>query len=244
MLVAGDEIGRTQQGNNNAYCQDNELSWVDWALDDSRKSLLDFTQCLTRLRREHLVFRQRHFFDGRPLFDGGPKDIAWFAADGTESVDWWERRSADARDVPVRPGRGQLVPLRGACRAGSARLHAARCALCAAYEVEIDTARPGMTGHRHDAGRRDQPRRALLRAAPGRRRRSLSPPSRSLEEPGAVRRPVERVFVVSQRPSALFHVIKSASNHTTHVSSSASKETACKAWLSIASLVAYATGRG
>jgi glycogen operon protein len=66
MLLRGDEMGRTQQGNNNAYCQDNEISWVDWALDDDRSALLAFTRRVLALRREHPVLRQRHFFDGRP----------------------------------------------------------------------------------------------------------------------------------------------------------------------------------
>ena len=92
MLVAGDEMGRTQRGNNNAYCQDNDISWVSWGLDDRQRALLEFTRRLVSLRRRHPVFRQRHFFDGRPSRPGGPKDIAWLAPDGTEDVDWWDPR--------------------------------------------------------------------------------------------------------------------------------------------------------
>ena len=88
MLTAGDEIGKTQRGNNNAYCQDNEISWLDWSLDDSRLALLDFVRSLTRLRREHGAFRQRYFFDGRPMHEGGPKDLAWIGPDGHELPDW------------------------------------------------------------------------------------------------------------------------------------------------------------
>jgi isoamylase len=84
MLTAGDEMGRTQRGNNNAYCQDNELSWVDWDLDPEWQQLLTFTRRLLRIRRDHPVFRQRHFFDGRPLRPGGRKDLAWFGPDGIE----------------------------------------------------------------------------------------------------------------------------------------------------------------
>ncbi len=84
MLVAGDEMGRTQAGNNNGYCQDNEISWLDWQLQDWQQELLEFTRRVIRLRREHRVFRQRYFFDGQPVRDGGAKDLAWIGSDGTE----------------------------------------------------------------------------------------------------------------------------------------------------------------
>jgi isoamylase len=88
MLTAGDEIARTQQGNNNAYCQDNEISWVDWTYDAGRAQLLEFTRRLIRLRREHPVFHRRYFFQGRLLH--GERDIAWLKPDGTEmSTDEW-----------------------------------------------------------------------------------------------------------------------------------------------------------
>ena len=79
MLLAGDELGRTQAGNNNAYCQDNEISWVDWSRAASSQELTDFTRALAALRREHLVFRRRRFFRGQPLTGApdGPGDIAW-----------------------------------------------------------------------------------------------------------------------------------------------------------------------
>ena len=91
MITAGDEIGRTQDGNNNAYCQDNEVSWVDWALEPWQRDLLEFTRSLLELRRAHPVLRHRHFFEGRPAVPGGPKDLAWFAPDGSELTDdlWW-----------------------------------------------------------------------------------------------------------------------------------------------------------
>jgi len=82
MLVAGDEIGRTQGGNNNAYCQDNEISWIDWDLADWQRDLFEFTRTLLRIRREHRVFRQRYFFEGQPVNEGGPEDLAWFGKDG------------------------------------------------------------------------------------------------------------------------------------------------------------------
>jgi glycogen operon protein len=87
MLVAGDEIGRTQLGNNNAYCQDNAISWVDWAQAASWGDMCSFVQRLTQLRRRHATLRQRHFFDGRPVRAGGPKDLTWLTANGDEMTD-------------------------------------------------------------------------------------------------------------------------------------------------------------
>jgi isoamylase len=89
MICHGDELGRTQQGNNNGYCQDNELTWVDWANVDV--DLHAFARRVAELRRDHPVFRRRRFFDGRPSRRrGGVPDIAWFAPDGTEmsEEDW------------------------------------------------------------------------------------------------------------------------------------------------------------
>jgi glycogen operon protein len=84
MLLAGDEQGRTQQGNNNAYCQDNAISWLDWTPSDDRRSLLAFTQRLMALRAAHPVFRRRDFFQGRPLHGSAVRDIVWLQPDGTE----------------------------------------------------------------------------------------------------------------------------------------------------------------
>jgi isoamylase len=90
MLLAGDEIGRSQGGNNNAYCQDNEISWLDWSLDGQKKELLEFTRGLIRLRHEHPVFQRKSFFMGRKLFGSHLKDIEWIKHDGTEMTeqDW------------------------------------------------------------------------------------------------------------------------------------------------------------
>ena len=85
MLLAGDERGRTQGGNNNAYCQDNEISWMDWGTFD--ESLLQFTRRLVQLRAEHPVFRRRRWFQGQPIRGGGVGDIAWFTPDGGEMTD-------------------------------------------------------------------------------------------------------------------------------------------------------------
>ena len=90
MIVAGDEIGRTQNGNNNAYCQDNALSWVDWNLDTAREHLLEFTRRMLRLRRDHPAFRRRHFFQDRAIQDSASSDIAWLKPDGTAmTVEEW-----------------------------------------------------------------------------------------------------------------------------------------------------------
>ena len=67
MLLAGDELGRTQRGNNNAYCQDNEVSWVNWNLGPDERAVLEFVERVVRLRHRHPVFRRRHFFQGRPI---------------------------------------------------------------------------------------------------------------------------------------------------------------------------------
>jgi isoamylase len=90
MLLGGDEIGRTQRGNNNAYCQDNEVSWFDWEAADEQ--LLRFTSELIALRREHPVLRRRRWFLGRPIYGAGVKDIGWFKPDGGEmsEADWRE----------------------------------------------------------------------------------------------------------------------------------------------------------
>jgi glycogen operon protein len=87
MLLAGDEIGRTQRGNNNAYCQDNEISWMDWKLDRWKRELLEFTQLLIRLFHQHPVLRRRVFFQGRRIRGSEVKDLAWFKPDGKEMTD-------------------------------------------------------------------------------------------------------------------------------------------------------------
>jgi glycogen operon protein len=98
MIAAGDEMGKTQGGNNNAYCQDSEISWLDWDLDDRRRALLGFTRRLVRLRLDQPVLQRRRFFSGRQLWDSEVKDLAWFRPDGVEMTeeDW---RQPFARSV-------------------------------------------------------------------------------------------------------------------------------------------------
>ncbi|MEO5695527.1 MAG: glycogen debranching protein GlgX, partial [Burkholderiaceae bacterium] len=95
MLLAGDEIGRTQQGNNNAYCQDTPISWVDWTETADRRSLLAFTQRLMALRAAHPVFRRRDFFQGRPLHGSTVRDIVWLHPEGTEmgELEWGQEHA-------------------------------------------------------------------------------------------------------------------------------------------------------
>jgi glycogen operon protein len=118
MLLAGDEQGQTQQGNNNAYCQDSPLAWIDWELDDERRALLAFVRKVISLRRSEPVFRRRRFFRGRPIHGTEVKDLYWLRPDGSEmsEADW----RSDARvlgmalpgnQIPERDERGE--PIRG-----------------------------------------------------------------------------------------------------------------------------------
>jgi isoamylase len=87
MLLGGDEIGRTQGGNNNGYAQDNETGWHDWSLDRRDRQLLAFTRSLVRLLRGHPVLRRRRFFQGRQIRGSRVKDLTWFTTDGAEMTD-------------------------------------------------------------------------------------------------------------------------------------------------------------
>ena len=101
MLCGGDEIGRTQRGNNNAYCQDNVLSWFDWRLDRAQGDLLAFTRDLIALRRRHPVLHRRQFFHGRRIRGSEVKDLTWFRPDGKEMTeeDW---QNAHTRGLGLR----------------------------------------------------------------------------------------------------------------------------------------------
>ncbi len=102
MIVAGDEIARTQRGNNNAYCQDNEVSWLQWgAVEPRDEALLEFTRKLLSLRRKHIVFQRNRFFRGEPIPGTEVRDIVWFRPDGEEmaKADW---EDPEARTLAVR----------------------------------------------------------------------------------------------------------------------------------------------
>ncbi|MGD2043050.1 MAG: glycogen debranching protein GlgX [Acidimicrobiia bacterium] len=113
MILGGDEIGRTQGGNNNAYCQDNPVSWYDWENVD--ENLLAFTRSLISLRRRHPIFRRRRWFQGRPI--RGTVDIGWFRSDGEEMTDedfhsahlWSLGVFLNGDGIPGRDSRGQQV---------------------------------------------------------------------------------------------------------------------------------------
>jgi glycogen operon protein len=99
MISHGDEFARTQRGNNNAYCQDNELAWVSWPEgEDADTTLLDFTRAMVWLRKDHPVFRRRRFFHGRPVegTHDDLSDIAWFTPEGAEMTqrDWNSARAS------------------------------------------------------------------------------------------------------------------------------------------------------
>jgi isoamylase len=95
MLLHGDAFGRTQQGNNNAYCQDNEISWVNWDLLGKEKELTALVRRLIALRRDHPIFRRRNFFQGRAIKGAGVKDILWLRPDGREMTDQeWNQEHA------------------------------------------------------------------------------------------------------------------------------------------------------
>ena len=87
MIRAGDELGHTQGGNNNAYCQDNEISWLDWNLDEGQRDFLEFCRYVVGLWREHPVFRRRQFFQGRRIRGAEVKDVTWFEPSGREMTD-------------------------------------------------------------------------------------------------------------------------------------------------------------
>jgi glycogen operon protein len=118
MLTAGDELGRTQGGNNNAYCQDNEISWMDWDLQPWQQQLLEWSQALLGVRRRHPVLRQKDFFEGRPVREGATvKDLGWFDVLGAENGwhDWSDNDDKvlgmylSGEGISARGPRGEVV---------------------------------------------------------------------------------------------------------------------------------------
>ncbi|MDQ2075307.1 glycogen debranching protein GlgX [Marinimicrobium sp. ABcell2] len=106
MLVAGDEHGRTQRGNNNAYCQDNEISWLKWDMSDEDQELFEFVKRLITIRRNHPSFRRRHFFEGAVDDGSGVKDIFWLNPNGVEmSREEWNHANARSLGICM-PGEG------------------------------------------------------------------------------------------------------------------------------------------
>jgi len=143
MLNSGDELGRTQGGNNNAYCQDNEVSWLDWDLADWQRDLLETTRFLSRLRREYPALRQRTFFTGREVHEDGSTDLAWFDAEG-EPMDSgsWEDGSTRTLQMLLNGAwighRSLLVVMHGGAEEGKVRLP--EVPGLSAYELVWDSA--------------------------------------------------------------------------------------------------------
>ncbi len=124
MISHGDELGRTQKGNNNSYCQDSELSWINWKLSSRQRDLLHFTREVFRISKSNPVFRRRRFFAGDPVSDKGVKDVSWLRPDGGEMTldDWRDPKNrvlgmliygdaSDDVDERGRPNRGQTLLL-------------------------------------------------------------------------------------------------------------------------------------
>ena len=117
MLLGGDEIARTQGGNNNAYCQDNEISWVDWRLDDRALRLLDWTRRLIDVRARHPVFRRTDFLTGEERLGSGAPDVWWFRADGRKMTqrNWRDDNALslgvflNGAEIPTHTARGAPV---------------------------------------------------------------------------------------------------------------------------------------
>jgi isoamylase len=114
MLLGGDEFGRTQSGNNNAYCQDNEISWFNWQWNDKQKRLFEFTRKLIRFRQEHPVFRRPKFFEGKPVPGGEVRDVMWFNPGGNEmTLEEWTSPFVRCLGMLVSGDAGDLIDERG-----------------------------------------------------------------------------------------------------------------------------------
>jgi glycogen operon protein len=155
MLLGGDELGRTQLGNNNAYCQDNEISWVDWDISPDDRELLAFTRDVLAIFRENPVFRRRGFFTGRPG-RGGIKDVTWLHPLGREmsDEDWADPaqravgmlidgEATDEVDERGRPVSGQTVLLLFNGGDTSRRFVVPQPDQPGMWEELVNTARPG-----------------------------------------------------------------------------------------------------
>ena len=191
MLLAGDELRNTQAGNNNAYCQDNELAWLDWELGDREHALVEFTRRLVRLRAEHPVFRRAAFLTGESRHGSGAPDIWWFRPDGRRMTQAdWSRGDAFALGAFLN---GAEIPTLGARRRGCHRrvvsralqrvaragdLRAPTDALRAPLGARALDGRAGAPGERHDAPgacRGLGARPGADRATPGRLTRPAPP---------------------------------------------------------------------
>jgi glycogen operon protein len=166
MLLGGDEFGRTQQGNNNAYCQDNAISWIDWRQADAQRSLTEFTSRLVRLRRQCPVLRQNRFLTGEQSPDG-LKDVKWLSAAGHEltSDEWADHNlrcfgmlidgralAAGAESAPSRNCDTLLILMNA--EAERKRFTLPSCSCFPGWSVIVDTARPEVRRESRPAGKR------------------------------------------------------------------------------------------
>ncbi len=185
MLSHGDEIGRTQLGNNNAYCQDNEIAWLDWGIDDDRQALLEFTRTVVAIFHAHPLLRRRKFFSGR-ITEVGNKDVVWLRRDGAEmtAADWARRsnhvlgmlidgRAGDETDDRGRPVMGDslLLLLNGSSR--SCHFTLPKRSLPGVWHELIHTARPGARTVRTPAVNLVSHSLILLRHAEGETQESI-----------------------------------------------------------------------
>ena len=167
MISGGDELGRTQRGNNNAYCQDNDISWTDWTMTPERREFLDFTRRLIRLWKTNPVLRRRKFFQGRRIRGAGVLDITWMDPTGAEMTDeLWNAPDVHALGVRLNGdailevnergerivGETLLVMLNGGAATMPFALPAT--ATTERWETVIDTADPWISGRRMRAGDR------------------------------------------------------------------------------------------
>ena len=144
MLLGGDEFGRTQGGNNNAWCQDTEISWFDWDVDEATQELLEFTRRLIALRRAHAVFRRRQFLFGSEVEGSGLPDAWWFRTDGRRMTkrDWDELRRSSACSSTARRSPRRT---RAASRCSTSR---SCCCSTALTTTSTFTLPPGRFGRR------------------------------------------------------------------------------------------------
>ena len=194
MLLGGDEIARTQGGNNNAYCQDNEICWIDWDLDERAERLLAFTRRLIELRREHPVFHRADFLTGQERLGSGAPDVWWFRPDGRKMTqrNWRDDNALtlgvflNGSEIPTQTAQGAPVIddtfliLFNAWE-GADPLHAPRRHVRAALGARALDRRAGARGGRGGAPRpRRRPGRGPLARRP--------PPRRVMAEPRATYR--------------------------------------------------------
>jgi glycogen operon protein len=167
MISGGDELSRTQQGNNNAYCQDNELSWSHWDLDDRRKAFLDFAQRVVQYRKQHPNFHRYAFYDHDPDAAHPDKNIVWFRADGKRmgAKDWENGGWMRTLGMYLNGAAPEIRDSAGNCAEDKDFLillnaHYQRVPFRISYElyhagwkVVLDTARPDLPVEEHSVGR-------------------------------------------------------------------------------------------